>query len=246
MIWAVADLERRRLQAGLALWIVLATAQGVIAWLAFAQLEAFAVIAPQLKASGSTIGAMDLVIKPTLNTLVLILLLTRPMLAMGTFASEARSERLLFWSAAPIAAHQFAIGKWLGLWLAGLPIVLGALATLALTGFGINMDWPRFLLAAATLLLFDAWVCAVAAWLSALVDHPAAALAAGLGLLLSLWLFDTLGAPGSPIHAAALMPRLTPAFDGLWRAGDTLFFASTLACALLLTMYRFARRRGEL
>ncbi len=246
MIWSIAHFERRRLQAGLALWVVLAVSQALVAWLAFAQLEAFTAIAPQLKASGSTIGAMDLVIKPTLNTLVLLLLLTRPLLAMGTFAGEARSGRLPFWLATPAFSHQVVIGKCLGLWLAGLPILLGGLITLALTGFGIDMDWPRLLLAAGTLLLFDFWVCAVAVWLSALLDHPAAALAASLGLFVSLWLSDTLGPPGSMIHAAALSPRLTPAFDGLWRAGDTLFFVTTIACALLLTMYRFARRRGEL
>ena len=57
--------EWRRLRAALSFWILLALTQLIVAWLAFAQLEAFAEIAPQLKAGAATVGATDLVVMPT-------------------------------------------------------------------------------------------------------------------------------------------------------------------------------------
>ena len=58
MIWRIAWHDWRRLAAGLMFWLLLAFGQLIIAWLAFAQLETFATIAPQLKAGGSTLGVI--------------------------------------------------------------------------------------------------------------------------------------------------------------------------------------------
>ena len=57
MIAAIARHEWRRQRAGLTFWLLLAAVQLLIAWLAFAQLEAFAAIAPQLKATATKLGA---------------------------------------------------------------------------------------------------------------------------------------------------------------------------------------------
>ena len=84
MIADIALHEWRRLRAGLSFWLLLALTQLIVAWLAFAQLEAFAEIAPQLKAGAATLGATDLVVMPTLNSLLLLLLLLCPLLAMGS------------------------------------------------------------------------------------------------------------------------------------------------------------------
>ena len=217
-----------------------------IAWLAFAQLEAFARIAPQLKAGGSVLGVTDLVVVPTLNTLVLILLLGTPLLAMGSLAGETHSGRISLWLSSPVSGGQIVLGTILGLWLASLPLVISASLTLAAFGLGIHLDWPRFLLAAVGLLLLSLWLGSIALFVSGLFDHPAAALAASYGTLLFLWLLDSLSGAEAPWYWLALLPHVKPWFQGLLRSQDIVFFVATGAAATLLTVYSIARKRGEI
>ena len=246
MIWRIAWHDWRRLAAGLMFWLLLAFGQLIIAWLAFAQLEAFATIAPQLKAGGSTLGVTDLVLVPTLNSLVLVLLLATPLLAMGGLAGEAHSGRLTLWLSAPASSSQIVGGKILGLWFATLPLLLSSIATLALFGLGMQIDWPRFMLASAYLALFCLWLSAIVVLLSALPDHPAAALALSYGVLLFLWLLDSISNADAPWHWLAFAAHLEPGFRGLLRSQDLVFFIASSLAASLLGTYLVARRRGEL
>ena len=245
MIAAIALHEWRRLRAGMMFWLLLAFGQLIIAWLSFAQLEAFAMIAPQLKASGSPLGAMDLVITPTLNSLVLLLLLSMPLLAMGSLAGEVHSGRIALWLSSPVSGSQLVLGKALGLWLASLPLLVSATLTLVALGLGVDLDWPRLALAVAGLLLFGLWLGSVTLFISGLFDHPAAALAASYGVLLFLWLLDSLTGPDAPWYWLALLPHMKPWFDGLLLSQGIVFFVATTVAALLLAGYAIARRRGE-
>lgn len=245
MIRAIALIEWRRLSAGMMFWLLLAFGQLIIAWLGFAQLEVFAEIAPELKARGSLLGVIDLVVLPTFNSLVLMLMLSTPLLAMGSLAGEVHSGRMALWLSSPVGSAQIALGKILGLWLASLPLVLSTTLSLAAFGLGIDLDWPRFALAAACLLLFSLWLASVALFISGLFDHPAAALAASYGVLVFLWLMDSFSSPGGTWHWFALLPHIKPWFQGLLRSQDLIFFAATGAAAALLGSYSVARKRGE-
>jgi ABC-2 type transport system permease protein len=245
MIGDIALHEWRRQRVGMLFWLLLGFGQLIIAWLFFAQLQAFADLVPQLKASGSTLGAMDLVITPTFNSLVLVLLLSAPLLAMGSLAGEARSGRIALWLAAPVSGAQIVLGKSLGLWLGILPLVVSATLTLATLGLGVALDWPRFALAFGGLLLFSLWLGCVALLISGLFDHPAAALAASYGVLLFLWLLDSFSSPDAPWYWFALLPHIKPWFQGLLRSQDIAFFLGTGLAALMATTFLIARRRGE-
>ncbi|MCB1786054.1 MAG: ABC transporter permease subunit [Chromatiaceae bacterium] len=246
MIWTIARHEWRRLHSAITFWLLLAFAQLLIAWLAFAQLETFATIAPQLTAAGAPLSAMDLVVVPTFNSLVLLLLLAAPLLAMGSLAGEVRSGRIALWLAAPVAALRIVAGKVIGLWLALLPPLATCMLTLAALGLAIEIDPTRFVLAATMLAVFTLWLSCMGVFLSSLFDHPAAALAACYGILLFLWLLDSLSGSQAAWSWWALLPHLEPAFDGLLRSQDIVFFVASGAAAWLLAGYRVARRRGEL
>lgn len=245
MIRDIALHEWRRLRAGMMFWVLLAFGQLIVAWLGFAQLEAFAKIAPQLKAAGSLLGVTDLVLVPTLNALVLILLLASPLLAMGSLAGETHSGRISLWLSSPVSGSQIVLGKTLGLWLASLPLLFSASLTLAAFGFGVDLDWPRLLLAVAGLSLLSLWLGGVALFVSGLFDHPAAALAASYGVLLFLWLLDSLSGTEAPWYWLALLPHVEPWFQGLLRSQDIVYFVATGAVVTLLGTYLIARKRGE-
>jgi ABC-2 type transport system permease protein len=245
MIGATALLELRRLRAGMMFWILLAFGQLIIAWLGFSQLEVFAEIAPQLKAAGSALGVIDLVIMPTFNSLVLVLLLSVPLLAMGSLAGETHSGRMALWLSSPVSGGQMVLGKILGLWLSSLPLVVSATLTLAAFGLGVDLDWPRFALATGCMLLFSLWLASLTLFISGLFDRPAAALAASYGVLVFMWLLDSFSSPGAPWHWFALLPHIEPSLQGLLRSQDLIFFTATAAAAALLGTYSLARRRGE-
>lgn len=243
-MWHVALHEWRRLRAGLTFWLVLALVQLIIAWLLFAQLEAFADIGPRLTAAGATLGATDLVVMPTFNSLVLLLLMIVPLLAMGSLAGEAYGGRLPLWLSSPLPSGRIVLGKVLGLWLALLPIVLTACLTLSALAFGIQLDVARLTLAIGTMLLLALWLSAIAVAISALYDHPATALATNLGLLGFLWLLDSFVASGGAAHAWALLPHIEPLLNGLLRTEDVTYFVATGAAATLLATLLLDRRRG--
>jgi len=245
VIGAIALHEWRRLRAGMMFWLLLAFGQLVVAWLGFAQLEAFATLAPQLRAAGSTLGATDLVIVPSLNSLILVLLLGTPLLAMSSLAGEVHSGRIALWLAAPVSSGQIVLGKALGLWFASLPLLASASLTLAALGLGVDLDGARLALAFCGLLLLSLWLGCVNVFVSGLFEHPAAALAASYGILLFLWLLDTFSGPEAPWYWWALLPHIKPWFQGLLRSQDLLFFVGTAGAALLLAAHRLARRRGE-
>ena len=245
MIWAIARHEWRRQRAGMVFWLLLGFGQLIIAWLFFMQLQVFAKITPQLKAAGSAIGAMDLVIVPTLNTLVMVLMLGTPLLAMGSLAGETRSGRIAVWLSAPVSGRQIVFGKSLGLCLGMLPLVLGGTLMLATLGLGVDLDWPRFVLAVGGLLLSSLWLGCITLLVSGLLDHPAAALAASYGILLFLWFLDSFIGPDAPWYWFALLPHIKPWFGGLLRTEDIAFFVGTGAAALLAATFLIARRRGE-
>ncbi len=133
-----------------------------------------------------------------------------------------------------------------GLWLATLPLLLSGLLTLAAFGLGMTLDWPRFGLSSGLLLLMCLWLSSVVMLVSTLVDHPAAALTVSYGGLLFLWLLDSISGTTTPWHWLALLPHMEPGFRGLLRSQDLIFFLATGAAALLLAIYRIARRRGEI
>lgn len=246
MTWRIALFEWQRTGAGLMYWLLLAVGQLIIAWLLFAQLEAYERIGPQLNAAGSKLTATDLVVTPTLGSLVLVLLLSAPMMAQGGFAGERRSGRLPLWLGAPLSATQLMIARSLGLFLSLLPLLATASLTIALTALGIDVDVARLALSLAALLLFGLWLSALLIAISTLVEHPAAVLALSYAIVVFLWLLDSFVTEDAGWRWLALLPHIEPAFGGLFRTQDLAYFIVTGGAALAIGVFGLARWRGEL
>lgn len=243
MILALAARELRALYTTPLAWLVLAGGQLILAWLFLTQLEVYQKIEPQLSVAGSVLGLADLVVMPTLNSAGLLLLLAAPLFGLQGIAAERRDGRIALLLSAPVAPLTLAVGKWLGQWLALLPLLLLALLTVGSLWAAAPLDPGRLATSALGLALFAAMAAAASLWLSSLGSHPAAAAAAAYGLLFLLWLLDS-GGRDAPWQWFALTPHLSPSLKGLLRFSDLAYFGGLTTAALALTAHRLWQLRG--
>ncbi|HEC06682.1 MAG TPA: hypothetical protein ENJ12_07510 [Thiolapillus brandeum] len=242
VIWSIARRELLATYTSASSWIALAAAQFILAWLLFLQLDVYLKILPELVAGNSPLGIIDMVVTPTLSSTTLILLVLIPLQGMGSFADEIRSGRITLLLSTPVSAWQLVAGKWLGLLLGSLPLVLLPLLMAWLLELGSAVDAGRLASSFLGLLLFAAMASAISIWLSAISEQPLTAAAMSWGLLVLLWLLDANA--GNVMQALSLNARLSPFFEGLVDTKHIVYFLAFTAAALGLATHRIWRLGG--
>lgn len=245
MIGLIAARELRAQLHSFTFWLLLAAVSGLLGWLMFAQLQVYQQISPQLQSSGSTLGINDLILAPTLNSLGLLLLLAVPLLSMQSLADERASGRLHSLLASPLGIVRLLLGKWLGNSAAGLVLMLLGLAIPASLALGTTVDTGRLLGALFSLSLLVLMLSAVSLMCSAFSRQPAAALAASYGLLLTLWLLDSLSTRHQLLYWLALNPVLDAGLSGRIDASLPGYFLLLTTLALLTAGVRLLRDRNS-
>ncbi len=242
VIWSIARRELLATYTSASSWIALAAVQFILAWLLFLQLDVYLKILPELVAGNSPLGIIDMVVTPTLSSTTLILLVLIPLQGMGSFADEIRSGRITLLLSTPVSAWQLVAGKWLGLLLGNLPLVLLPLLMAWLLELGSAVDAGRLASSFLGLLLFTAMASAISIWLSAISERPLTAAAMSWGLLVLLWLLDANA--GNVMQALSLNARLSPFFEGLVDTKHIVYFLAFTAAALGLATHRIWRLGG--
>lgn len=242
MIRAIAHREILSSYTSASGWIALAAAQLLLAWLLFAQLQVYLKILPELIANNSPMGIIDLVITPTLFSAALILLLLVPLQGMGSFADEQRSGRMTLLLSAPISAWRLVIGKWLGLLLSILPLILIPLFMAWALQLGVAVDAGRLAASFLGLLLFAAMAAAISVWLSAISEQPLTAAAMSWGLLFLLWLLD--GNQAGVMQLLSLKGHLSPFLQGIVATQHIAYFVLISFAALGFATHRIWRLGG--
>lgn len=244
MILTIARRELLMLYATLLPWIALASVQLIIAWLLFAQLEAYHKIQPDLLAGGSSLGITELVAMPTFNTAALSILLIAPLFGMQGIAAERRDGRLALFLSAASSPLVVTLGKAIGQWLALWPLIALVVLTVASLLLATPLDSGRLLSATVGLTLLAFLAASITLWLSSLSTHPAATAAGAYGLLLLLWLLDTGAAAQASWSWFALTPHLAAPFEGLLRLSDLMYYLGCSATAIGLTTHKLWRLGG--
>ncbi|WP_456418096.1 ABC transporter permease subunit [Thiolapillus sp.] len=242
MIWAIARREILGNYASASGWIALAAAQLLLAWLLFLQLEVYLKILPELTSGDSPLGIIDLVISPTLSSTALVLLILIPLQGMGSFADELRSGRMALLLSAPVSPLRLVLGKWLGLLLGALPLVLLPLLMAWVLELGSAVDAGRLAASFLGLLLFASMVAAISIWLSSISEQPLTAAAMSWGLLFLLWLLD--GSSGGVMQLLSLDTHLLPFLQGMVATQHLVYFLAITCTTLGLTTHRIWRLGG--
>jgi len=242
MIWSIARRELLATYTSASSWVALAAVALILAWLLFLQLDVYLKILPELVAGNSPMGIIDMVITPTLSSGALILLVLIPLQGMGSFAEELRSGRMTLLLSTPVSAWQLVAGKWLGLLLGALPLVLTPLLMAWTLELGSAIDPGRLASSFLGLLLLAAMASAIVVWLSAISEQPLTAAAMSWGLMVLLWLLD--GNNGGVMQVVSLNTQLTPFLQGMVATDHLVYFLAFTGAALGLATHRIWRLGG--
>lgn len=237
--------ELRRLFAQPLAWSLLATVLAVLAYFFLLSLEAFLVLGPKLAGIATAPGVGDLVALPLLRAIASLLLLIVPLLGMRAIAGERQAGTLPLLLTSGLSDARIVLGKFLGLCVLLILLIVLALAMPLSLEVGTTLDLGRLAAAALGLALFAATLAALALCASSYAQQPIVAAIVALALNLTLWMLDVgarlEGVTSSFINYLALPTHLEPFLHGIVASVDIIYFVLLSAVTLILA----ARRLGS-
>jgi len=237
MIRVIVLRELRSLYTSTTSWLVLAAASAIMSWLFFTRLENYQKIQPTLSAAATGLGITDLVVAPTVSNAIMLYLLLIPLLGMASISDERRSGRISLWYSSPISTSQILFGKYLGILIGSLPLLLLPLVMGLSLEFGTSLDPGRMASTLVALLLAGVLTSSMTLWASSLGRHPLIAAILASGLLFFFWLITT-NEDGSIFNWFAMAPRINHLLLGLIATQDLAYFVILSTGLLALTWQR--------
>lgn len=244
MIISIALRELRSLFLSPLAWTVLAVIQLILAWSFFSQIDFFLNIQPQLVTLANAPGVTDLVVMPIFEVASIILLMVTPLLTMRLISEEQRNGSITLLLSSPVSMTQIVIGKFVGVVLFMLIIVIMiSLMPLSLL-MGTELDLGKLAAGMFALALLLSAFSAAGLYLSSLTDNPVVAAITTFGLLLLLWIIsNNTGDGDTALTQLSLMRHFTPMLRGLINTADVAYFVLFTAVFLLLTIRQMDSRR---
>lgn len=244
MILTIAHKEFRSLFAMPSTWMLLGGLQFILAWFFLARLDAFLQVQVQLAQLANAPGATQSVAAPLYATAALVLMMLVPIFTMRLIAEERRNQTMAMLMAAPVASWQIVLGKFFGLLLFLLLIILACVLMLLALALGTRLDLGLLFSNALGLLLLTASYTALGLYFSTLTTQPIVAAASTLAALFGLWLAD-MGAADSDMAWRAITPNshFQNFNSGLLLSTDIVYFLLFSATFLLLAVRRLHNNR---
>jgi ABC-2 type transport system permease protein len=244
MIRLIALRELRSLFATPSTWFVLAALQFIFAWFFLARLDAFLELQPQLAQLANPPGVTTMVAAPMFNTVALMMMVMVPVFTMRLIAEERRNQTFALLLSAPLSGHHIALGKFLGLLIFLVVLMVSVPLMLYTLALGTSIDHGLMLSNIMGLLLLVSSYVALGLYISALTTQPIIAAIGPLAVLFGLWLAD-IGATAedSPWHLFSPLHHFQNFNNGLLDSSDAAFFILFTAAFLLLTIKRLHNNR---
>ena len=243
MIFTIAAKELKALFASPLAWMVLTVLQLICAFTFLKRLDDFLQIQPQLVQLANPPGATELIVAPLFATAAVVLLFALPLLAMRSIAEERRNQTIVLLTSAPISFTQIVVGKFFGLTLFLLAIVVLVLAMPLALDTATPLDFGQIAALAAGLLLIGMGFAAVSLFISSLTTYPVAAAFGGFAVLLAMILMGEAAGDGLRSRGWHLPAALAQVFSPLKNfepLGKGVIDTYAVACALLLVVFFLA------
>lgn len=244
MIFTIAAKELRSLFGSPLAWVILAVLNAVIAYIFLLQIDAFNAIQPQLGQMPAAPGITEIIVAPLFGSVVIVLLMVTPLLAMRLIAEERRQRTLTLLLSAPVSMTEIVLGKFLGLFLFLCSVIaLTLLMSLSLYAGG-KLDLGLIAANLAGIILLAASFTAIGLYISSLTSHPVIAAIGSLGALLGLWVIGMAGSePGNVLVQISLIKHFESFNKGLIDSGDVAYFLLCIGLFLVLAVRRLDQDR---
>jgi ABC-2 type transport system permease protein len=214
---------------------------GFLAYLYIVFTGAQAIQLMQMQGGTAQINLNDLVFQNLFASMRFVLLLILPILTMRLFAEERKLRTFEFLMTVPIRIIEIVIGKFLGVYIIYLGmLLLTTLVPMILSLFS-DFDWYPVLTGYLGLALLGALFLAVGVFASAITENQIVAAFISFGLLLMLWLLAGLGSilgdtiSGQFISYLSFMEHYDRLVHGLIDTKDLVYCLSGLALMLFLS-----------
>lgn len=247
MIWSIAWREFRNLFLSPLAWCLLAVMQFILAWLFFGQIDVYFGLQAQLITLEGAPGVTDLVAAPLFSSASLLLLMICPLLTMRLISDERRQGTLSLLLAAPVSMTEIVLGKYLGIVLFLILLVMQlSLMPLSLL-MATDLDLGKLAAAMLGQLLLLAAFAAAGLFFSTLTRNPMVAAISTFGLLIMLWILDS-AASAHPGEATvftylSIIQHNTPMLRGIVNSVDIAYYVLFIASFIILSIRQLDNQR---
>ena len=241
-ILAIAQKELKSYFASPIGYIVIGMFSLLYGFFYFVMLQYFMRVSMQQMMGGpqSSVNINEVMLRPMLQNVTVIVLFVLPMVTMRTYSEEKRSGTIELLLTSPLTDFQIIMGKFLGaltLYAAMLGVTLIHLAILFIYG---NPEWKPLVTAYLGLLLLGSCFISMGLFISSLTKNQVVAGVVTFGMALLLWVISWLGSlQTGTIGTLATYLSLIDHFDdfskGILDTTHLAYYLSFVTFALFLT-----------
>ncbi len=247
MLFTIASRELRNLFLSPLAWAIMAVLQLIVAYLFLTQLDTYMTLQPRLAGVEGAPGVTDIVVAPLLQTVGFLFMLIAPAITMRVFSDEKRNRTLSLLLSAPVSMSDIVLGKFLGVTLFFMLLLL-MLAAMPLSLYaGSSLDSGKLAAGLLGLILLVSCFAAVGVFMSSLTEQPVVAAISTFGLLLLLWIVDWSGNSKEQVSTLftylSLQTHLTSFLKGLFSTTDVIYYLLLTTLFLVLGIRRLDQQR---
>lgn len=205
-------------------------------------LQYFAETSLQMTQFGpQTVNVNEMMLRPLMQNVTVILLFVMPMVTMRTYAEERRSGTIELLLTSPLTDFQIILGKFLGalgLYVVMLAITLVHMGVLFVYG---NPEWVPIATSYLGLLLLGASFIALGLFISSLTRNQIVAGVVTFAVFLFLWIISWLSsfsssALGQVASYLSIIDHLDDFLKGVIDTTHVIYYLSFISFGLFLTM----------
>jgi ABC-2 type transport system permease protein len=247
MLFTIASRELRNLFLSPLAWAIMAVLQLILAYLFLTQVDTYMTLQPRLAGVEGAPGVTDIVVAPLLQTVGFLFMLIAPAITMRVFSDEKRNRTLSLLLSAPVSMSDIVLGKFLGVMLFFL-LLLIMLAAMPLSLYaGTSLDSGKLAAGLLGLALLLSSFAAIGVFMSSLTEQPVVAAISTFGLLLLLWIIDWSGNSKEQVASLfaylSLQTHLTSFLKGLFSTTDVAYYLLLTTLFLALGIRRLDQQR---
>jgi len=222
-------------------WAILSVVQLILAYLFLGRVEIYQLYQSQFLAMDGAPGVTEFVVPDLLGNAAILFLLVVPLLTMRLVAEERRNRTLTLLFSAPVSMTEIVLGKYFGILLfLLLLLLLTALMPLSLLA-GASLDFGLLGSGFLGLALLVGGFAAVGLFMSTLTQYSTVAAISTFGALLMFWILDWSGQglrSGNLIAYLSLFNHYKPFLDGIFDSADAIYHVLLITTFLVLSIRR--------